>query len=91
MARSKRPNPDEPTQICLAIDTRTCEVVKIFGNKDGYSLGEGSYGNQHSLPLETEIKLTHGYLSELTCMSIQLFNTPLMSDTETDLKKRLRR
>ena len=86
MARSKRTNPDEPTQICLAIDTRTYEVVKIFGNKDGYSLGTGTYGNQHNLPLEAEINLIHDHISDLTCMPIEFFNTPLMNDMEASLK-----
>jgi hypothetical protein len=86
MARSKRPNPDEPTTIYLAIDTRTFDVVKFFGNQNGYSLGEGSYGNQHSLPIEAEIKLKHAHLSELTSMSIGWLNDPLMKDIEAALK-----
>jgi len=86
MARSKRPNPDEPTQICLAIDTRTYATVRIFGNANGYTLGAGSYGNQHGHPLEAEIKLTHSHLTEVTCFPVGFLNTPLMNDTETDLK-----
>jgi hypothetical protein len=86
MARSKRPNPDEPTHFCLAIDTRTYQVVRIFGDKNGYSLNGHMYGNQHSLPLEAEIHLIHDYLSDLTCMSIGWFNNPFMNDVEASLK-----
>lgn len=88
MARRNRPNPDEPTQICLAIDTRTYEVVKIWGRKDGYSLGGHSYANPHSLPLEAEVPLIHHYISKLICMRIHLFNTPIMNDIEADLKQK---
>lgn len=86
MARNKRPRPEEPTQICLAIDTRTHTTVRIFENANGYSIGDASYSNQHGLPLEAEIKLIHGYLIDVTCMSIGFLNTPLMNDTEADLK-----
>ncbi|WP_298243239.1 hypothetical protein [uncultured Bradyrhizobium sp.] len=88
MARSKRPSPDEPTQFCLAIDTRDYSVVRIFAGAHGYSLGASSYGNQHSLPLEAEITLIHGYLSDLTCMPIGFFNSPLMTEMEASLKAR---
>ncbi len=87
MARSKRPNLDEPTQFCLAIDTRTYNVVRIFGNKDGYSLGGHTYPNQHDNPLEAEIGLIHDYIDKLICMPFHLFNTQHMHDIEADLKK----
>ncbi|WP_439401226.1 hypothetical protein ACNJYA_30660 [Bradyrhizobium sp. DASA03068] len=86
MARSKRPNRDDPTQICLAIDTRTYTTVRILGNANGYTLGAASYGNQHGHPLEAEIKLIHSYLTEVTCFPIGFLNTPLMNEAEAALK-----
>jgi hypothetical protein len=88
MARSKRPNPDEPTQFCLAIDRRNFEVVKIFGTKNGYSLGGHTYANEHNNPLEGEIGLIHDYIDELRCMPMHMFNTPIMHDMEADLNKK---
>jgi hypothetical protein len=77
MARAKRPNPEDITQICFAIDTRTFEVVRVLGKRNGsYTLGEGSYGNPHGNPLEAEVMLIHAYISELRCLPFHLYNDP---------------
>lgn len=87
MARSNRPKPDDPTVILVGIDTRTYEIVKIWGRRDGsYSIGGHTYGNQHRHPIETEISLIHGYISELRSLPFHLFNDPIMKDIETELK-----
>jgi hypothetical protein len=87
LARSTRPNPEDITQICFGIDTRTYTVVRILGKRNGsYTLGEGSYGNPHSIPLETEVILIHGYIDGLTCVPVHLLNTPITKDIEADLK-----
>jgi hypothetical protein len=87
MARSNRPKPDDLTQICFGIDTRTYNVVRILGKRDGsYFLGEHSYGNQHKHPLEAEVMLIHSYISDLICAPFHLFNDPSMKAIEADLK-----
>jgi hypothetical protein len=64
MARANRPNPEDITQICFAIDTRTFEVVRVLGKRNGsYTLGEGSYSNPHCHPIETEVALIRSYIS----------------------------
>jgi hypothetical protein len=84
MARSTRSNPEEPTQFCLAIDTRTNQIVRIFGLRNGsYSLGGHTYANEHNNPLEAEIGLLHSYTSELQCFAMHLFNSPLAKETRT--------
>lgn len=86
MARSKRPNPEQPTWFCLAIDTRTYQIVRIFGMRNGsYSLSGHTYSNEHNNALEAEIGLIHSYISELRCLPMHLFNTSLMKDIENEL------
>jgi hypothetical protein len=69
MVRANGANPEDITQICFGIDTRTFRVVPVLGCGNGsYTLGEGSYGNKLGHDLETEVKLNHGYIAELICM-----------------------
>jgi hypothetical protein len=89
LARNNRPKPDDITQVCFSIDTRTYNVVRIYGKRNGsYSLGEGSYGNPHNNPLEAEVQLIHSYIEELICIPIDLFNTPTAKDIEDRLKEK---
>jgi len=92
MPRSNRPNPDDPIQVCFGIDTRTLEIVRLWGRRDGsYSIGGHTYSNQHRHPVETEVKIIHGYISELICIPIHLFNTAIVDDIEADLREKAKK
>lgn len=53
-----------------------------------YFLGEHSYGNPHGNPLEAEVMLIHGYISDLTCVLFHQINDPDTKAIEDGLKEK---
>jgi hypothetical protein len=74
MARSNRPKPDDPMQLCFGIRPHTFEVIRILATRDGsYSIGGHSYSNQHSLPIEHEVAIKHG-ITDIICVLMHQIN-----------------
>jgi hypothetical protein len=75
-------------QMCFGIDTRTFKVVRVVGREDGtYDVdGKGPNDNLHKNALETAVRLTHDYISELSCWPVHQCDESLIQEVEADLR-----
>ncbi|WP_041358201.1 hypothetical protein [Nitrobacter hamburgensis] len=78
----------EILQICFGIDTRTFKVVRVVGREGGtYDVdGQGPNDNLQKDSVETAVRLTHGYIAELTCWPAHQCDESLIREVEADLK-----
>jgi hypothetical protein len=75
-------------QICFGIDTRTFKVVRVLGREDGsYDIGgKDPSDNLQKDALETAVRLTHDYISDLSCWPAHQCDESLIQEVEADLK-----
>lgn len=80
----------EILQICFGIDTRTFKIVRVVGREDGtYDVdGQGPNENLEKNSVETAVRLTHGYIVELSCWPAHQCDESLIRQVEADLKTR---